>query len=53
MVALAFAAVSVWQTRNLPKGEPAPDFTLRTLSGEQMLLSELRGKPVALAFWAP
>jgi peroxiredoxin len=53
LVALVLTAVSAWQTRNLPQGEPAPDFTLRTLSGEQVRLSELRGKPVVLAFWAP
>ncbi len=53
LVALVFVAVTAWQTRHLPKGAPAPDFTLRTLSGEQVRLSELRGKPVVLAFWAP
>jgi peroxiredoxin len=53
LVALVFAAVMAWQTRHLPTGAPAPDFTLRTLSGEQVRLSELRGKPVVLAFWAP
>jgi peroxiredoxin len=53
LVALVFTAVSAWQTRHLPKGTPAPDFSLRTLSGEQVRLSELRGKPVVLAIWAP
>jgi peroxiredoxin len=53
VVVLIFVAISAWQTRRLPTGAPAPDFTLRTLTGEQVRLSELRGKPVVLAFWAP
>jgi peroxiredoxin len=54
VAALLFMVVMAWQTRHLPgAGTPAPDFQLRTLSGEQVRLSELRGKPVVLAFWAP
>jgi peroxiredoxin len=33
-------------------GHPAPDFTLTTLTGETFTLSDLRGKPVVLNFWA-
>ena len=33
-------------------GMQAPDFTLRTLTGEQFNLYEQRGKPVFLNFWA-
>lgn len=33
-------------------GQPAPDFTLKTLDGEQVTLSELRGNVVVLDFWA-
>lgn len=33
-------------------GHPAPDFTVSTLTGETFTLSELRGKPVVLNFWA-
>lgn len=33
-------------------GHPAPDFTLQTVSGEPVALSELRGQPVVLNFWA-
>jgi peroxiredoxin len=33
-------------------GTLAPDFTLPTLAGENVTLSELRGKPVVLAFFA-
>ena len=33
-------------------GHPAPDITLTTVTGESFALSELRGKPVVLNFWA-
>lgn len=32
--------------------ETAPDFTLTTFDGEEVTLSELRGKPVVINFWA-
>ena len=32
-------------------GQPAPDFTLRSTSGENITLSSLRGKPVLIAFF--
>jgi len=31
-------------------GEPAPDFTLPALGGEEVTLSKLRGKPVIIEF---
>ena len=34
------------------EGFSAPDFTLETLNGEQISLSELRGKVVLVNFWA-
>ena len=34
------------------KGEPAPDFALPDLDGAVVRLSDLRGKPVLLNFWA-
>lgn len=34
------------------KGYPAPDFTLKTFDGQAVTLSQLRGKPVFLNFWA-
>ncbi|MDM8519851.1 TlpA disulfide reductase family protein [Anaerolineales bacterium HSG6] len=33
-------------------GHPAPDFTLKTLDGESFTLSNFRGKPVLVNFWA-
>ncbi|MCP3101494.1 TlpA family protein disulfide reductase [Myxococcus sp. K15C18031901] len=54
LIGLVFVAVSTWQTRRHARaGTPAPDFTLRTLSGDTVSLESLRGRPVVLAFWAP
>ena len=36
----------------LQTGQLAPDFTLELYGGESATLSELRGKPVVLNFWA-
>lgn len=33
-------------------GNPAPDFTLKNLEGEEVRLSDLRGKGVFINFWA-
>jgi cytochrome c biogenesis protein CcmG/thiol:disulfide interchange protein DsbE len=33
-------------------GHPAPDFTLKTLDGQEVSLSDFRGQPVVLNFWA-
>jgi len=34
------------------EGTTAPEFTLQTLEGKPVSLSEFRGKPVVLEFWA-
>ncbi len=34
------------------KGHPAPEFTLQTLDGDALSLSDLQGKAVVLNFWA-
>lgn len=36
----------------LEVGNPAPDFELNTLSGDKLILTDLRGKKVILNFWA-
>lgn len=33
-------------------GHPAPDFTLKTLDGQEVSLSDFRGRPVVINFWA-
>ena len=33
-------------------GKPAPDFTLSTLDGAEVSLSQFRGQPVLINFWA-
>jgi peroxiredoxin len=37
----------------MPKeGSPAPDFTVQTVEGEPVKLSDFRGRPIMLNFWA-
>jgi peroxiredoxin len=33
-------------------GDPAPDFTLKNLKGEKISLSDFKGQPVLINFWA-
>lgn len=40
------------QTGSFLLNQPAPDFELKNLDGEKVRLSDLRGHPVLLAFWA-
>jgi len=44
-------AVDLLLPRTRAQG-PAPDFSLRSLDGERVRLSSLRGQPVVLNFWA-
>jgi len=37
---------------NALEGQAAPNFELETLEGDRVALSELRGKPVVINFWA-
>ena len=44
--------VDVTAEEGLTKGDVAPDFTLTTLDGKEVKLSDLKGKKVVLNFWA-
>lgn len=63
LLALILGAGWIWLSRipaggadsveSIPlRGHLAPDFTLQTLEGESLSLSDLRGKAVVLNFWA-
>lgn len=45
-------STSVDNKSNPTTDQLAPDFTLKTLGGGQITLSELRGQPVLINFWA-
>ncbi len=50
---LALALVTTGcQSKGTQVGNTAPDFELKNLDGETVILSELRGSPVMLNFWA-
>lgn len=49
---LAFRAAPQVETEAPLPGFLAPDFTLQTHTGEALRLSDLRGRPVVLNFWA-
>jgi cytochrome oxidase Cu insertion factor (SCO1/SenC/PrrC family) len=38
-------------TQTARTGQPAPDFTLRLLNGQNVALSSLQGRPVLVNFW--
>jgi peroxiredoxin len=46
---LSVPAYQLWQSSIL---QQAPDITLVTTSGEKIALSDLRGKPLLVTFWA-
>jgi len=51
--ALAGSAAACTSPETAPQlDKQAPDFTLDTMGGEEITLSELRGTPVVLNFWA-
>lgn len=49
---LLLAAVACRVETPASRGEPAPDFVLRGLDGQEVRLADLRGKTVLLDFWA-
>ena len=54
LVSIAVAAFFAWRQYRQPNfiaGDPVPDFTTTLLTGEQVRLSDLRGKYVLLQFW--
>jgi thiol-disulfide isomerase/thioredoxin len=51
MSLLVSAARAAEDTESL-KGQPAPDFSLKTLDGKDVKLSDLKGNVVVLDFWA-
>lgn len=51
VVSLLAYALSARDRSQVLEG-PAPDFTLQTFDGETVRLSDLRGTPVVLNFWA-
>ncbi len=53
VVLLAVLAIGAIQSRHHLSGGERPAATFRTLDGAPVTLASLRGRPVALAFWAP
>ncbi len=52
LIILIFAAVQWWRSRDLPSGITAPSLAGPSLEGQPMALSNYRGKPVLVHFWA-
>ncbi len=53
VVLLAVLAVGAIQSRHHLAGGEKPSASFRTLDGHLVALESLRGRPLALAFWAP
>ncbi|MEZ4632608.1 MAG: redoxin domain-containing protein [Deinococcales bacterium] len=49
---LSLSSLAFSQQTGINLGNLAPDFSMVDLQGEPVRLSELRGKPVVLNFWA-
>jgi len=56
VAALVLGVMRMWQGSDLLQSDgtmTAPEIALLGMDGEKTSLSELRGKPVLLHFWAP
>ena len=51
LIAAAFFAWRQYRKPNFTPGDPVPDFTTTLINGQQLHLSDLRGKYVLLQFW--
>jgi len=52
LIAMAVLCAAPGYAAKFKVGEPAPDFTIRTLDGQKIKLADLRGQVVVLNFWA-
>jgi DsbE subfamily thiol:disulfide oxidoreductase len=52
ILTLAILIASCAGNQNPRIGKPAPEFQLNTLDGQPVSLSDLKGKPVLINFWA-
>ena len=52
LTAIVFGIALARQNQTQPTSGPAPDFTLTTMDGGQLRLSDQRGKIVVVNFWA-
>ncbi|MGA8849940.1 MAG: TlpA disulfide reductase family protein [Dehalococcoidia bacterium] len=52
IVGIAMSRNSPSPSDSTPQSDEAPDFTLPTMTGANITLSELEGTPVVLLFWA-
>lgn len=52
LVAIVLALQLARQQQTQPTSGPAPDFTITTLQGDTITLSQLHGKVVLINFWA-
>lgn len=52
LIAAALAAFCIGRSAAQQPGSDAPDFVLKSVSGQNLRLSEYRGRVVMLSFWA-